>query len=72
MPRIWVGFKDKLAQARKPELDLTPATPMIVLAKCIARCFLVGGAAALAGCASYERLALYKESKFVARVSTAE
>ena len=45
---------------------------MVVLAKCIARCFLVGGAAALAGCASYERLPLDKESRLVARASELE
>jgi outer membrane protein TolC len=45
---------------------------MIVLAKCIARCFLVGGAAALAGCASYERLPLDKESRLVAHPSELE
>jgi hypothetical protein len=45
---------------------------MIVLAKCIARCFLVGGAAALAGCASYERLPLDKGSSLVARASELE
>jgi hypothetical protein len=45
---------------------------MIVLAKSIARCFLFGGAAALAGCASYERLPLDKESRLVARASELE
>ncbi len=45
---------------------------VIVLAKCIARCFLVGGAAALAGCASYERLPLDKESRLFARASELE
>jgi outer membrane protein TolC len=45
---------------------------VIVLAKCITRCFLVGGAAALAGCASYERLPLDKESRLVARASELE
>jgi hypothetical protein len=46
--------------------------PMIVLAKCIARCFLVGGAAALAGCAAYERLPLDKESSLAASASELE
>jgi outer membrane protein TolC len=45
---------------------------VIVLAKSIARCFLVGGAAALAGCASYERLPLDKESRLAARASELE
>ena len=45
---------------------------MIVLAKCIARCFLFGGAAALAGCASYERLPLDKESSLAASASELE
>jgi outer membrane protein TolC len=45
---------------------------MIDLAKCIARCFLVGGAAALAGCASYERLPLDKGSRLVAHASELE
>jgi biotin carboxyl carrier protein len=45
---------------------------MIVLAKCIARCFLVGGAAALAGCAAYERLPLDKESSLAASASELE
>jgi outer membrane protein TolC len=47
-------------------------SPMIVLAKCIARCFLISGAAALAGCASYEHLPLDKESRLVARPSEVE
>lgn len=42
---------------------------MIVLAKCIARCFLVGGTVALAGCAAYERLPLDRESGLVSRAS---
>ncbi len=46
--------------------------PMIVLAKCIALCLLVGGAAALAGCASYERLPLDKESRLAASTSELE
>ena len=65
-PRSTQCFKDKLAQALKP------ATPVIDLAKCIAQCFLVGGAAALAGCASYERLPLDKESSLAASASELE
>lgn len=42
---------------------------MIVLAKYIARCFLVGGTVALAGCAAYERLPLDRESGLVSRAS---
>ncbi len=45
---------------------------MIVLAKCIARCFLISGAATLAGCASYEHLPLDGESRLVARASELE
>jgi hypothetical protein len=45
---------------------------MIVLAKCIARCFLFGGESAPAGCAPYERLSLNKESRLVARASELE
>ncbi len=45
---------------------------MILSARHIARCFLLCGAAALAGCASYEHLALDKEPRLVANASELE